>query len=451
MTISQMLLAAVVALPGLLFLALGLGWLLGWAPSEKTMSRLTALCYSTAVALAAALFWRLLGPGGEGAVSLRLGSWFSVHRYEFPLQLFADWISLPLIGLVLTLAGLIGAFSRRYLHRDRGFHRFFLLLHLFAFGAVLVFAAGAFDLIVAGWELVGVTSVLLIAFFYERPDPVRSSLAVFSIYRLTDLGLLWAVFLMHHSLRTTRFEDVLTSGTAAPAIALLLIFAASGKSAQVPFSGWLPRAMEGPTPSSAIFYGAISVHLGAYLLLRSSPLIAATPALGWLLVALGLATAAHASMTGRACADAKTSLAYASLAQLGLIFAEVGMGWLTLALLHIIGHGATRTLQFLRAPSMLHDFHQVHSAAGGHLEPTGEWFERLPESARLWLYRYALDRGHHDTLRQRFIESPVLALSAWLRAIDERFLTLDPPSGAPPRKDESAGRITRPLEKRADA
>jgi NAD(P)H-quinone oxidoreductase subunit 5 len=195
----------------------------------------------------------------------------------------------------------------------------------------------------------------------------------------------------------------------------MLIWAAAGKSAQIPFSGWLPRAMEGPTPSSAIFYGAISVHLGAYLLLRCEPLLKSSPIAAWVLVALGLSTAIHGTLVGRACADAKTSLAYASLAQLGLIFAEAGMGWSTLALIHVIGHGCTRTLQFLRAPSMLHDYHQVHAASGGHLEVTSFWQLLAPKQIRTWLYRLALDRGHHDTVLDRLFVAPVLGIAKLLR------------------------------------
>jgi NAD(P)H-quinone oxidoreductase subunit 5 len=410
----QWLLAGVVALPGLAFLVLSIGWMLGWTPIERTIAQLTGLISVLECSFAVALAWNMYHDG-QAQVLVRFGNWFGIGSYSFPLDLLADWISLPLIILALMLAGLIGAFSRRYLHRDRGFHRFYVLLHLFTFGAVLVYAAGSFDLLVAGWELVGITSVLLVAFFYERPDPVRSALRVFAIYRVCDLGLLWGVYLIHHRFETSVYGTVLAGGLATPAICGMLIWAAAGKSAQIPFSGWLPRAMEGPTPSSAIFYGAISVHLGAYLLLRCEPLLRSSPIAAWVLVALGLGTAIHGTLVGRACADAKTSLAYASLAQLGLIFAEAGMGWSTLALIHVIGHGCTRTLQFLRAPSMLHDYHQVHAASGGHLEVTSFWQLLAPLPIRNWLYRLALDRGHHDTVLDRLFVAPVLGIAKLLR------------------------------------
>lgn len=427
----QLLLCAIVAAPGAVFFALAFLWLAGWNPGESFLARLTGAAYSLLCAAVAALAWAMQA-AGQNAVTVKLGTWFTVHRYQFPLVLHADHLSVPLIGLTALLTGLIGAFSRRYLHRDRGFHRFFLMLHLFGFGSMLIFSAGSFDLIVGGWELVGITSVVLIAFFYERPDPVRSALRVFATYRACDLGLLWAVFLMHHSAGSASFDvlfggawpaqSTLTPQTAAW-IALLLLLAASGKSAQIPFSGWLPRAMEGPTPSSAIFYGAISIHAGAYVLLRAQPLLAASPAVAALVVMVGLLSAVHATMVGRASADAKTSLAYASMAQVGLIFAEIGMGFTQLALIHILGHALTRTLQFLRTPSMLHDYHGVHAAAGGHLEPTGLHYEAIfPARARLWLYRLALDRGHHDAILDRLVVGPLLQLSAGLTRIERRLL-----------------------------
>jgi NADH-quinone oxidoreductase subunit L len=131
-----------------------------------------------------------------------------------------------------------------------------------------------------------------------------------------------------------------------------------------------------------------------------------------IVVVVGLATALHGTLAGRVAADTKTALAHASLTQLGLIFAEIGLGWTTLALWHIMGHVAIRTMEFLRAPSMLHDYHHVHAAAGGELHQTGQHYEKLlSEPVRRWLYRLALDRGHLDTVVERFLIGPVLRLA----------------------------------------
>jgi NADH-quinone oxidoreductase subunit L len=424
----EILLLIAVTAPLALFMLLGAGWLAGWEPSERVTVRATGAAFVLAGLAIVCLSWQMAATGWQ-PVSVDMGSWFAVGGYHLPLSLLADHLSLPLLALTVVLSGLIGSFSSRYLHRDRGFSRFFVLLHLFAFGAALSFTAGSFDLLIAGWEFVGLTSVLLIAFFDERSAPVLNAVRVWVIYKMTDIGLLFGVFLLHHFVGSASVNalfhgnwpsqgTVLTTG-AATLIGFSFLFAASGKSAQVPFSGWLPRAMEGPTPSSAIFYGAISVHLGIYLLLRSAPILQASPVVPAAVVTVGLLTAIHATLSGRVATDAKTSLSYAALAQLGVIFMEAGLGFEQLALLHVTGHAALRTLQFLRAPSMLHDDHRVHAAAGGHRARTGLHYDAiLPLVARRWLYRLALERCHLDTALDRFIGGPLVACARRLVALE---------------------------------
>ncbi len=367
---SQAALVFVVLAPGVVFALLALLWLLGWVPGERVVSRITGATFAACIFALVPIVWALNSTGAPSVI-VTFGNWFAVHDYHFPLVLMADRLSLPFLGMTVVLSGLIGQFSATYLHRERGFVRFLLLLHLFAFGSLLAFAAGSFDLLVAGWELVGITSVLLIAFFQQRAAPVENGLRVFAVYRGCDIGLLVGVFAMHHWAGTASFDAGLPTLTEAQTliVSLLLLVAATGKAAQVPFSGWLPRAMEGPTPSSAIFYGAISIHAGAYLLLRVQPLLDRSPLASSLVIATGAITAIHGTIAGRASADAKTSLAYASLTQVGVVFVEIGMGWKWIAVAHILGHATVRTLQFLRSPSMLHDYHTMHSAMGGELLP----------------------------------------------------------------------------------
>lgn len=418
---SEALALLLVATPGAAFLVLSLLWLLGIPLSERLLAGLTRALYLLLVGLGGALAWKMWGDGVT-PVRVSVGDWFRVAEYHFPLALRIDRLSLPLVGVTVVLAGVVGAFSVRYLHRDPGFFRFFLLQYLFTFGALLVFTADSLDLLLGGWELVGITSVLLIGFFQYRPDPVRNALRVFGIYRLADLGLLLAVFFAHHGFHSASWDGLflgsqahaLDSGTAT-VVAVLLVFAACGKSAQGPFCGWLVRAMEGPTPSSAVFYGAISVHAGAYLLLRIEPLLRASWIAAALVVFIGLTTALLGTLVHRTCADAKTSLAYAAQTQLGLIFAEIGLGWTTFAIIHLVSHALLRTLQFLRSPSMLRDYHRVHAAAGGRIEPTGEHYESLlPRSVQVALYRVALGRGFYDAVLDRFIVRPAVVFARWL-------------------------------------
>jgi NADH:ubiquinone oxidoreductase subunit 5 (subunit L)/multisubunit Na+/H+ antiporter MnhA subunit len=409
---SETICRAIVMIPAATVLLLSLLWLTGVHLSERLLGRLTKSVYAVLM-LAVLVLTVQVRNSGAGSVAGAEGTWFSAGHYRFELMLKADALSLPFAGLTVVLAGIVAAFSIRYLHRDPGYFRFFLLMHLFTLGALMVFLAGSLDLLMAGWELVGITSVLLVGFFQYRRDPVRNALRVFATYRVADLHMLLAIFLAHHWLGSADWDAVLSgaaglSGGQAALLAGLLVLAAAGKSSQGPFFGWLPRAMEGPTPSSAIFYGAISVHAGAYLLLRAEPLLRASFPAAALVMAIGLGTAFLGTLVHRTCADAKTSLAYASQTQLGLIFAEIGMGWTTLATVHIMGHAMVRTLQFLRAPSMLHDYHRVHAAAGGQLAPTGGLYKSLvPAGMQHWLYRFALGRGFYDAVIDRFVIAPV--------------------------------------------
>src|SRR5207249_6408791 len=170
------------------------------------------------------------------------------------------------------------------------------------------------------------------------------------------------------------------------------------KSALIPFSGWLPRAMEGPTPSSAIFYGALSVHLGAFLLLRVSPMLDVSPELAAVVVALGLLTALYAWLAGSVQTDIKSALALASLVQVGLIVAEIGLGLRYIALVHLLGNACLRTLQFIRAPTLLHDYRLLENALGDHLAPHVQPRGHAPGRFHNWLYRFALERGYLDAL-----------------------------------------------------
>jgi NAD(P)H-quinone oxidoreductase subunit 5 len=238
---------------------------------------------------------------------------------------------------------------------------------------------------------------------------------------------------MHHMAGGGDFDRLFGTGswperhaavteTQALVVGLLLVVAAAGKSALVPFSGWLPRAMEGPTPSSAVFYGALSVHLGAFLLLRASPLLEASPALATVVVVLGLVTSLYAYLAGSVQTDIKSALAFASLVQVGLIVAEIGLGFHYVALVHLIGHACLRTLQFIRAPTLLHDYHTLENAIGTHLPSAGGPWSRLARNGfRARLYRFALERGHLDALLNALVVAPFVRLFAWCDALERRW------------------------------
>jgi NAD(P)H-quinone oxidoreductase subunit 5 len=217
--------------------------------------------------------------------------------------------------------------------------------------------------------------------------------------------------------------ECLVAPAVATLISLLLVFASLGKTAQLPFSGWLPQAMEGPTPSSAIFYGALSIHAGAYVLLRCGPLLDEAPLAGWALVVIGAATAVHASLVGRVQTDLKSVLAYASMTQAAVILVEIGLGWRVIPLVHVVGHAILRSLQILRSPSALHDRHELEAAIGGHPDSGGCWpVDLLPAEWQRAIYRVALDRGYEDMLVGRFIVGPAVRLLEAAAAAERRWL-----------------------------
>ena len=322
------------------------------------------------------------------------------------------------------------------MHREPGFNRFFLFYSLFVLGMVTTSLAGTIETLFTGWELVGLSSALLVAFYHERLSPVQNGLRVWCVYRLSDAALLLASVVLHHLTGEGDFDKLMRvgywpEGTAlltepqCLAVGLLLLVAAMGKSAMVPFSGWLPRAMEGPTPSSAVFYGALSVHLGAFLLLRVSPLLDQSLTLRVIIVLVGLSTAIFGTFAARVQTDIKCALSFASLTQVGIIVAEIGFGLRYLALIHILGHACLRTLQFLRAPTLLHDYHLLENAIGARLPiRTSLLDRRFSATARLWLYRLAIQRGYLDACLSDYLVAPVLRFFRGCDALEQRWTKL---------------------------
>jgi NAD(P)H-quinone oxidoreductase subunit 5 len=423
--------AAIVLLSPLLLLVLTSAIAL-WFPNPTRIQGLVLTSKSNrereiSAATFAAIAFGLLASGGIGlmmlvngtnSLVLDLGDWIAIHEesFHFHTTFIFDRLSIPFTILIYLLCGTVGAFTTKYLHREPGFQRFFILYSLFTFGMVISALAGTIEVLFFGWELVGLSSALLVGFFHERQSPVANGLRVWTIYRIADAAFLMAAVLLHHLSGEGNLQRMMgeaawpnaqsiVGAKEAFGVGMLLLIAAAGKSALIPFSGWLPRAMEGPTASSAIFYGALSVHLGAYLLLRVSPLIAASPVLAWFVVALGLLTAIYASIVERVQSDIKSALAFASLTQVGLIVAEIGMGWYYLALFHLLGHACLRTLQLLRAPSLLRDYFKLETALGHRIavadRPTIlNRFPRLQYRA----YRFAFERGYLDSMLDHFAE-----------------------------------------------
>jgi NAD(P)H-quinone oxidoreductase subunit 5 len=412
-----------------LLLLLGSTSLLNRPLRERWIARLTGIAMSLAFGALLAAFV-VHGAGRSGAHLLSYGAWSTGHEGGIAIEFLVDRLSLLFALLATAIAGVVSAFSNRYLHREAGYNRYFVLLAMFVTGMLLVALAGNVAVLFIGWELVGLSSALLVAFFHDRPAAVQNAFRVLSVYRISDAAMLAAAVLLRHFAGT---DSVLllfggTAGTAvlpataATVIATLLIVAVAAKSALLPFSGWLPRAMEGPTPSSAVYYGSLSIHAGCFLLLRAAPLLDHAPAARLLAGILGLATAVFAAITTRVQSDVKSSLAYASLTQVGLIVFEIAIGWHTIAFLHLAGHASFRLLQFLSAPNVLHDLHGLEDAVGGHVSRDGGALAWIPsERARKRLYVFALERGFLDAVLDRFVVKPFMKTANGLTRLDRRL------------------------------
>jgi NAD(P)H-quinone oxidoreductase subunit 5 len=442
-TLIRVLGLIVVAAPIALLVVLGVSSLVGRPLSERATgtwvqgATATGLVGSISI-LALMLLW------GTRHVPLELGSWVLIPHYHFSVKFVFDRLSVPFVILSFALCGTIGAFATRYMHREKGYNRFFVFYSLFTAGMALTSLAGTIETLFAGWELVGLSSALLVAFFHERPAPVRNGLRVWTVYRVSDAALLIAAVTLHHLTGEGDFDklqgvgpwpggEALVGSGQALAVGLLLLVAAAGKSALVPFSGWLPRAMEGPTPSSAVFYGALSVHLGAFLLLRVSSILDQSIWLSAIVACVGLITAAFAALAARVQNDIKSALSFASLTQVGLITAEIGLGLRYIALVHILGHACLRTLQFLRAPTLLHDYRTMENAIGTHLPSSPDvWTRMLPERIRPWLYRLALERGYLDAWLADYVVHPMIRALQWCDSLERRWTAFL--AGAPARE-----------------
>lgn len=400
--------------------------------SERAASQ--AVLWATGLALLGSIglgIGVMRAPTGE--LVFDRGPWFEIGSYQFAGRLTVDSLSAVMLVLSTGLS-LIGAwFSVTYMHRELGFHRFFGLIALFEAGLFLVLEAGTIDLLFVGWELVGLTSAFLIAFFHSREAPAQAGLLAFVTYRICDVGLLVGAVLLHHYAHTSNFDGAFGAGHwpvgtahlephAAGLIAVLFLLAAMAKSGAFPVGGWLPRAMEGPTPSSALFYGGLSVATGVYLLLRVAPLFAESLGARALLGAVGIATFIHATIVGRVQTDAKSQLAYASATQTGLVFVWIALDLRWLAIIHLFGHISLRTFQLLRAPTLLRDRHDRHGALGGEHLHTGRYLDRLlPAKLRERLYTLALDRFAIDEAIQVLLVRPLMSLVGKAERLEQSF------------------------------
>lgn len=336
--------------------------------------------------------------------------------YEFFIDFAFDKITAVyfFVGAVLTF--LVTLYSRYYLHRESGYKRFFNTILLFYLGYNITIFSGNLETLFIGWEILGISSFLLIAFYRDRYIPVKNAVKVFSIYRIGDVGLILAMWMSHHlwhenitfiSLNNAELvsEHLQKHTLVGVFISLMILIAAAAKSAQLPFSSWLPRAMEGPTPSSAIFYGSLSVHVGVFILLRTFPFWEHQLSVRILIGCLGLLTSWVATGIARVQSSIKSQIAYSSIAQIGLIFIEVAAGLEILALFHFAGNAFLRTYQLLVSPSVV--TYLIREQFYNFVPRPQTLETSLPKRIEYTFYMLSLKEWNLDSLMYRYLWNPL--------------------------------------------
>ncbi|OMQ15076.1 NADH-quinone oxidoreductase subunit L, partial [Modestobacter sp. VKM Ac-2676] len=313
-----------------------------------------------AFGLAVACTVQLTGRAGHTA-SIDLYTFISTGTLDVTAGLLLDPLSVVFALLITGVGALIHVYSIGYMAHDPGRRRFFAYLNLFVAAMLLLVLGNSYVALYVGWEGVGLASYLLIAFWYTRPAASTAAKKAFVMNRVGDVGLALAIFLMFAQLGTTSYAGVLGSvgalaGGVVTALGLLLLLGACGKSGQFPLQAWLPDAMEGPTPVSALIHAATMVTAGVYLIARSAPLYDATPTARTVVLAVGAVTLLIGAIAGCAQDDIKKVLAYSTVSQIGYMFLAVGLGPAGYAagIAHLLTHGFFKAGLFLGAGSVMH-------------------------------------------------------------------------------------------------
>lgn len=305
-----------------------------------------------------------LGADADKSHEIFLFNWISAGTLNIPLSFLVDPLSSLMLLIVTGVGFLIHIYSIGYMHNDEGFGKFFSYLNLFIFFMLLLVLGSNYIVMFIGWEGVGLCSYLLIGFWYTNSSYASAAKKAFVMNRIGDLGFLLGVFLIFSTFGSVEFGKIFPqaatmlpgNGTIA-LIALLLFIGACGKSAQLPLFTWLPDAMAGPTPVSALIHAATMVTAGIYMIARSNLLFDLAPMIQHVIAIVGLATAIVAAIIALTQTDIKKVLAYSTVSQLGYMFLGLGVGAYNGAFFHVITHAFFKALLFLCAGSVIHALH----------------------------------------------------------------------------------------------
>ena len=299
--------------------------------------------------------------GAEHPFIQEFWRWIPVEKFQVPIGIQVDQLSAVMMLVVTGVGLLIFIYSKGYMHLDPGYYRFFAYLSLFAFSMLMLVLANNYLLLYFGWEAVGLCSYYLIGFYYHKPAAASAGKKAFLTNRVGDFGFGLAVMLIFVTFGTLQYTEVfkaIEEGVGGQgvmiAIALLLFMGAMGKSAQFPLHVWLPDAMEGPTPVSALIHAATMVTAGVYLVARSSVIFASAETAMLVVAIIGTFTAIFAASIGIAQNDIKKVMAYSTVSQLGFMFMALGVGAWVAAIFHLAMHAFFKALLFLGSGSVIH-------------------------------------------------------------------------------------------------
>lgn len=298
----------------------------------------------------------------HSVITLFGNSWISISGFHADFAFAVDHLTLIMLGVVTCVGFLIHLYSVGYMAHEEGYWRFFAYLNLFMFFMLVLVLAANFLLLFVGWEGVGLASYLLIGFYFKKDSAADAGKKAFIVNRVGDFGFLLAMFLLIANFGSLDFDTIFTTiaqhsewqGGILTAIALLLVVGAAGKSAQIPLYVWLPDAMEGPTPVSALIHAATMVTAGIYMVARSHVIFDRSPYALAVVAIIGAATAIFAASIGMVQHDIKRVLAYSTVSQLGYMFLACGVGAYTAGIFHLLTHAFFKALLFLAAGSVIH-------------------------------------------------------------------------------------------------
>lgn len=332
---------------------------------KKTISRkgsgvLASLAVFLSFAVVCGLYIQTL-QGTLTSENIELFNWIKVGALSIPFSFLIDPLSITMMLIVTGVGFLIHVYSIGYMKDDENINTFFEYMNLFIFFMLLLVMGSNYIILFIGWEGVGLCSYLLIGFWFKNNDYNYAARKAFIMNRIGDLGFLLGIILLFYQFGSVDFADVFgkatASGSGSPVITLitiLLLIGALGKSAQIPLYTWLPDAMAGPTPVSALIHAATMVTAGIYMIARSSALYVLAPATMLLIIIIGLTTAIFSATIGLKQTDIKKVLAYSTVSQLGYMFLALGLGAFSSAIFHVTTHAFFKALLFLGAGSIIH-------------------------------------------------------------------------------------------------